>query len=247
MDLKSQQELMLRYLFEEGTDSDDTQSELASLGLLKGDHEQSISSKLLEVYPVLARTVGLEDFSVLNIQFMKQYRPTSSDLADCSLSFYEFFKTHEIINEIPMLLDLARLELRRIQSAQAPSLAALSLDVLLQQGDGLDSITLSLQPHVFVSQFHHPVYTIWLWALACDGQDDEACSRLPIQEYAESVLTFRSGSHIVTRKISREASVFLKEFKAGKTLAAVEASHDYKEGRELLEYMIRQRLLVADV
>lgn len=114
---------------------------------------------------------------------------------------------------------MAKLRLEREEARLLPSTTELSVEELLQKFVHADEATLSLQPHVQVSSFELPVWTLWQWAISCQqsnatvnecdvAEAEQSCARLPIQEYQESLMSYRCEGTVRTVKIWRDGEFF---------------------------------------
>lgn len=246
MELKDHQESLLRILLRETEQHSNHELTSGSVDCIMDQHCREVRAQVVRVFPVFQKTIGEVDFEKLLIEFFAHYRPLSADLREVSQEFFDFFGKHPLARDIPVLLGMAKLELRREQARLAPHVGALNVDGLLHKLSCPVTSTLSLQAHVQVSTFEHPVYTLWQWAKLCsDSATSDECAHVPIQEYAESVLSFSRGAVVETRKISRSEANFLRDSRAGKTLAQIEGSLG-KIDRSFIEALIADELLMVD-
>ena len=246
MELKEHQESLLRLLLNENTSNSSFDWMSGSMWAIFDQHLDSIRSEVLRIYPVVQKTLGKEEFEKVLLGFSAVYRPTSADVREISEEFFKFFSRHPRAIEIPVLLGIAKLELQREQVRLAPEMNSMGFELLIQKLADPKRATLSPQPHVRVASFSHPVFTLWQWSKSCaDSAGEDECARLPIAEYEESVLSFRKGSLIETRKITVSEARFVKELSAGKTLEQIESSFG-KINQKFVEELITQSLLVMD-
>ena len=217
-----------------------------SMWAIFDQHLESVRSEILRIFPVVQKTLSKEEFEKVLLSFSSVYRPTSADVREISEEFFKFFSRHPRAIEIPVLLGIAKLELQREQARLAPELNSMGFEVLIQRLADPTKATLSPQPHVRVASFLHPVFTLWQWSKSCsESSREEECARLPITEYEESVLSFRKGMLIESRKISTTEVHFMKELSAGKTLEQIENSIG-KINQKFVEELIAESLLVMD-
>lgn len=246
MELKDHQESLLRILLRETEQNSAQELLLGSIDSIFDQHCREVHRQVVRVFPVFKKTIGEADFEKILLEFFARYRPLSADLREVAPEFFSFFAKHSLAADIPILLGMAKLELRREQARLLPHFKALSVEALFDKLAQPALSTLSLQPHVQVSTFEHPVFTVWKWAQLCtESATNDECSRLPIEEYAESVVSYSKGENVETRKITRVEANFLRDLRAGKTLAQIEASLG-KIDQSFIESLIADELLGVD-
>lgn len=250
MEIKAQQEFLLNQLIKEESDKLHSEHFSGSLRELSKIHKGLVEEELARIFSVTFQILEKIDSQKLMTEFLKSYVPTSASLLEIPMSFFDFLKHHSLSSDIPLLSAMAKLELRREEARFIPSSKELSVEELLQKFAKSEVATLSLQAHVQVSTFELPVWTLWQWSKFCrdkelDASEQGECERLPIEEYQESVMSYRCNDEVRTVKVSRDEANFLRAMRAGKTIAELETQFG-KGHRSFLETLLADGLLKID-
>ena len=205
MDLRDLQESFQRIVFRESAGTSPALLRPQNVEVYIEAYAARIRSILASTFPMTKRSLGSDRFNALTGQFLDSFRSTSFDASDACLSFPEFVERHSFSKEVPILPELASLELDLEKCFHAPSLDGIDRRDFetIVESDGMFRV----QPYVRLRNFEKPILTVWMWARA--ESSSEEISNMPIREYCEKALIYRQNFKVKAEHISElELAVF---------------------------------------
>jgi hypothetical protein len=161
---------------------------------------KALHDALRDNYPVVAMLLGADAFRALALQFISGSGASSPILADFGGELADYIGVHPIVEDLPYLADVARLE----RLATEAHLAADAYPLDAAQLQTLDSERrpgerLALHPSVRFAWLKTPAFTIW------DAhRDPEGIGQLRPDWIEEGVLVTRPAGSVVVRRIDHE-------------------------------------------
>lgn len=165
-----------------------------------------LAAALAGTFPAVQRILGARRFHDLARAFCEQAPPREPVLSRYGGGFAEFLGRTTAAT-LPFLADLARLEWARQESALAADAAPLDAQALdTNDPEAMAGLRFILHPATRLTASPFPVFSLWVGA-EVDGGD------------AETVLTTRGSSRLLTRVITPGDAALMDAIGAGKTLA----------------------------
>jgi len=175
----------------------------------------SLTEVLIETFPVTMMLVSEESFRQLVAPFIRSHPPRQPVLSAYGADFPSFIAAHPVINQVPYLADVARLEWQRVATYHAVQSASLSLAEFAQNlNEG--RTTLAPQPHVQLWQGQYNTVAIW----RAHQSEVPDLSHINPAPAGYAALLYRHESHAVIDPLSDDERLFWLTLLDG---------HDYAE------------------
>jgi len=165
-------------------------------------------------YPVVLKLVGEEFFRGMARCYIRSNPPASPMIINYGHTFPEFLKTFEHVQDVPYLMDVARLERLRLEAYHAADAISLNVaDLVLIDRDGIGELVFLLHPSARVMKSGFAVVSIWEANMAdLDMLSGDALSR------SEEALIIRPRLDVEILKLPRCGSDFIEALGSGMTL-----------------------------
>ncbi len=170
-------------------------SHVNRLAIYKNNVRSACYDVLADNYEVTRRLVGDHCFMEMVQAYLYQSPPDRQQLALYGQTFADFIASLPVVETLPYLPDMAKLEWLMVESFHAPEAISLRADqVAAALGDGSRGIGLHPSCRLFASL--HPVFSIW--QLHRQHQNDDGLSEFELSEQGECMLIFRyqQAAHI---------------------------------------------------
>lgn len=206
-------------------------------------YRNTVQSGLVDVlavaFPVVRRIVGEAFFSTLARRFIAAHPPRVPQLSTYGAELPAYIATVEPLNQLPYLVDIARLEWARGESYFASDGAVLAAEDLARvPPDTLPDLHLALHAATRVISSRHPIYRIW----HVNRPENADIPQLDLT-VAEAAIVARPVHHVLTRQISLGDAAMIQSFTSGAALsvaldAALQLEPDFDVQSALHQHLI---------
>ncbi|MCY3994736.1 MAG: DNA-binding domain-containing protein [Rhodobacter sp.] len=121
----------------------------------------SLTEALETAFPAVRKLLGVSNFGVLSLSYVRRYRPESPLLMFYGARMPEFLETFEPAREIAYLPDVAKLELALRESYHAADSVPLAPTALRIPTDRLMASRITFAPSVRLVRSIWPIHGIW--------------------------------------------------------------------------------------
>jgi hypothetical protein len=206
----------------------------------------SLINALADTFPVVQELVGTEFFRAMAREYVRAAPPQSPLLALHGSGFPAFVESFAPAQCVPVLADMARLELARVQAYHAADAAPVARQELLQvmaQPHTLAALSLGLHPGVRVLRSRHAVASLWG---AHQGLEDIAAVDLATPE---DPLVLRCQLEVQVLLLPAGAAPFLQALQTnrplGEAAAVAMAEHPDFELAQCLALLLRHDAITS--
>jgi len=186
------------------------------LGAYTGGYPARIEEALAETFPALRHVLGVSSFHALMHRYLPHVPAGIYNLNDAGDALPDYLSRDPIAADVPLAVDLARLELA-VQGAFHATLGP-AFDSAQLGGwtlDDWDAAVVRFQPGVALVRSPWPIHDVW----QARTQPRESID-IVVEGRPQSVLAYRAGASLLVTVIDeREAGVFASLL-AGETLGA---------------------------
>jgi hypothetical protein len=168
----------------------------------------ALSNALALTYPAVEALVGAEFFTQTAREFVQAYPPRAALLTLYGGEFPDFLSRHRLLDGLPYLADVARLEWAVEQAARAPT----DDDTPPLADIDLGGTRLALAPSLSLLQVGYRAEAIWRAVLDNDG---DALSRIDTGPVTSMLAIWRSGDGAAVASLGAASASFLEELIAG--------------------------------
>ena len=175
----------------------------------------SLIDALADTFPVVQELVGEPFFRAMARLFIQTEPPRSPVLAYYGESFPEFIERFPPAASVPYLVDVARLEMLRVQAYHAIDRAPLTPEMInraLANPEALPDLVLEFHPSMALLHSRYAVVSLWS---AHQGNLDIATINPLVPE---SALIIRPELEVEVRLLNPGTADFIKHLLAGTTL-----------------------------
>lgn len=179
----------------------------------------SLIDALADTYPVTLALVGEDFFRAMARLFVRAEPPRSPVLALYGDTFPAFIQGFAPASSLPYLADLARLEMRYVQTyhaADAAPVVVSELAGLLADEGRLAHVHFTLHPAVGVLRSRYAVVS--LWEAHQEGAPAGSLSRINLED-AEAAMLMRRGLAVEIVRIEEGAATFIDNLRNGAAFA----------------------------
>jgi hypothetical protein len=187
----------------------------ARLAVHRNNVAASLTAVLADTFPVIRRLVDERFFAFAADAFIRAAPPARPCLAEYGATFPDFIAAFPPCRDFPYLPDVARLEWRLHEAAQAPQRVALAPAVLQTfAADDTARLVFAMQPALGYLESRYPVDSIWRANQACtaDGASVDLDAGPVFLEIA------RVDGDVALRALPPAAHAFRAGLKYGATL-----------------------------
>ena len=185
------------------------------LQVYRHNHVAALRESLRTVYSVTERLVGEEFFAAAAEAYVAANPSRSGNIQDYGGAFPAFLAGYAPAAGLPYLGDVAALEWRRLQTAQAAPHVPMDLAALAKvPEDMLPELRFHHQPAARALESRYPILSIWQF---CQHPDPDGV--LDYTSGGERVLFWRTALDVAMRRLSAGEYVFLKSLCRGETFA----------------------------
>jgi hypothetical protein len=190
------------------------------LGAYTGGYPARIEEALAEAFPAVRHVLGGSTFHALLHRYLPHVPAGIYNLNDVGAALPEHLATDPVAADVPLVVDLSRLELAVQRAFHAtleppfdpPPLAAWTLD-------DWDAAVLRFQPGVALVRSPWPIHDVW----AARTQPRESID-IVVEGRPQRVLVYRAGQRLIVETIDEEQAAVLARLMDGETLgSAMEA------------------------
>ena len=170
-------------------------------------------------FPVCRRILGEAGFRELALAFVRACKPRSPVIIAYGDEFPDFLAEQDVVQDLPFLADLARLENAWVDAYHAADAAAATLaDLGAFAPEELARGRAALHPAARLLRFATPAASIW--AAHQEGQEPAA----PSPARPEDVLVSRPGGEVLVRILPQHGYAFAARLRDGATFAEAAAA-----------------------
>jgi hypothetical protein len=171
-------------------------------------------------YPAVRRILGSKRFWELTERYLKDFPPRSYDVGRVGERLAVFLGTDGLIESLPFLGDLARLEWQIAESFVAPDSEPLRwTDLQRMAPDEVADLPLSLRPGVALLRSPWPLLDLW----KCKDRETEEISVRVEGRPPSRVLVSREEGEVRCRDVGETDARFIEAVRWGGSLVDVQA------------------------
>jgi hypothetical protein len=173
----------------------------------------SLIDALASIYPAVARITGSEFFRAMARFHIRATPPKSPVLSEYGYDFPSFIERYEYAQQMPWLVDVARIERAWLDAYHAADLPVLSADALANIGESaLGGLRFVPHPAARVLRSAYPVVAIFVM-----NRQDGPVVPLESSE-AEDTLITRPRDEVMVSRLPSGGAAFLSSLIAGHSL-----------------------------
>lgn len=184
-------------------------------GIYGRNHYGMLYGALADKFPICQQLLGGEAFRMLAFSYIAATPATEVSLELYGLKLAAFLVGHPLLDEIPFLGDIARLEQALHQAQHAPVwhdvLSLSQLQAIIADG-GFSRIRWQLDPSVTVIKSKFPIFDIWQYHQGEDHKD------LSFGAATHNVIVYRANGSGCLAQLSPVAEYLLNALSGSNTI-----------------------------